>query len=172
MNSGDAHRILSEILLLPLEEQAVKSLRYLGKRAHNVTQCHTDAQAAREILAGRSVSKYLIEEGITVVISGERADFGAACVRARLDMTAKRISLYAEPLETLREACAFFALTPPVALSEIITAHETFHVMKPMCPEARAEVSAHFFATLHLELPWYAGVLDIAQILFKRHFGA
>jgi hypothetical protein len=170
VNLLEGSRSIEKIRGLPLEEQAVRCLSFLGKKppGSHYERCIDKAQEGLQRIGSMSFGEYLERAGSSIIESEEETDFGGALVRARLEMGRKEILLYVRPLEEMEEALSFFGVPLPRPAREICISHEAFHFLVPDCPEELAEVSAHLFCTLSLSLPFYSGLLDVIHLLYRR----
>lgn len=76
--------------------------------------------------------------------------------RARLDLSARRLTLYAGALDELAGPARERKL-----VERVILAHEIFHLLCPECPALVHEAAAHWFAAEFTGLPEFPGAWDL-----------
>jgi hypothetical protein len=163
------HIDLEELASLPLKDQAASCLSLLG-RGEDLRHYATgfrDAEEAAVRLGDRTMEEYLAQIGISVVDTRDGA-YGNVRLRAVLDLSHKRIMIYADALAEVERALAFFSVHLEAPARQVVLAHEVFHCLMPDCPAERADLSAHLFATLILRLRFYAGIIDVACVSYRR----
>lgn len=115
------------------------------------------AECARERLANYgSLESCLQSAGIQLELSQQPHRVAGVRFRARLDLDARRLTLYAGALEELQSRCPDRAL-----LTRVFLAHETFHLLCPECPGAVQEAAAHWFAASLCGLAEFPGIWDL-----------
>jgi hypothetical protein len=75
--------------------------------------------------------------------------------RARLDLHARRLTLYARSLPELAQHCP-----DDQRLSKVLIGHEVFHLLCPECPGRIQEACAHWFTAEYNGLDDFPGLWD------------
>lgn len=110
----------------------------------------------------RSVERELEGRGIRITVA-DLSWQGRVVLRARLNLRSKELclDLHAEAeLHQQLEALGFPLSPSP---REVLLAHELFHLFCPKCPARLAEMAAHLYAAEVLDLPYFPGLLDLAE---------
>lgn len=167
-NPGELHAVL----VLPLEEQVYWCQAIIRKKIApgSLPQCNERVKIALEKTGGINRPDLFSRSGFTLLLVDENPWYGHALQRGILDMEKKSLIIYKKALRELEDACVDFGLHLSCPPLDILMAHETFHLLDPVCPDMLAEISAHLYATRILSLTFYAGLLDIIHIWYrKRH---
>ena len=115
----------------------------------------------------RSVEREFEGRGYTVAIAdlswpGWNGGRGVR-LRARLSLRSKELLLDPRAENEMFEELVSLGFPTTPSPREVILAHELFHLFCPKCPSELAELAAHLYATEVLELPYFPGLLDIAD---------
>ena len=88
----------------------------------------------------------------------------AVRLRAKLSIRGKELLIDPRAEEDMRAELVGLGFPTKPEPREVILAHELFHLFCPKCPAALAEMAAHLYAAEVLELPYFPGLLDIADL--------
>ena len=97
----------------------------------------------------------LEHHGIELELSQQPHCVAGVRFRARLDLHSRRLTMFAAALDELQERCGDRRL-----LSQVVMAHEVFHLLSPQCPAGLAEAAAHLFAARCCGLEEFPGNWD------------
>ncbi len=115
----------------------------------------------------RSVEREFEGRGFTVTVadlSWPGWDGGRGVrLRARLSLRSKELLLDPQAENDMFKELVGLGFPTVPSPREVILAHELFHLFCPKCPAPLAELAAHLYAAEVLELPYFPGLLDIAD---------
>ena len=107
---------------------------------------------------GGGLEGCLEQHAIELELSQQPHRLAGVRFRARLDLHARRLTLYAGALDELQDRCPDRRL-----LSQVVVAHEVFHLLSPDCPGSLAEAAAHLFAARCCGLDEFPGIWDLPR---------
>jgi hypothetical protein len=88
---------------------------------------------------------------------------GRVRMRARLNLRQKELVLDCHGEADLHQELEMLGFPLSPSPREVILAHELFHLFCPKCPADLAEMAAHLYAAEVLSLPYFPGLLDVAE---------
>jgi len=103
-----------------------------------------------------SIEDALEQHKIVLTLSQDAHEVAGVRFRARLDMHHRRLTLFAQALDELQAFCP-----DRKQLTEVILAHELFHLLCPDCPAPFQEAAAHMFAARVAKLEGFPGLWDL-----------
>ncbi len=130
----------------PLRKVEVERATDWAQKAQRATRREPEAE-----LLGRGIK-----------LSVQSLSFGSVKFRARLNLRHQELVVDAQAEADLHEEMLRLGFPVHPSARELILAHELFHVLCPRCPSDLAEMAAHLYAALVLDLDYYPGILDVA----------
>lgn len=110
----------------------------------------------------RRVEKEFEGRGYAICVS--ELSFGNVRYRARLNTYRKLVILDTLAEADLHQEMESLGFPTSPTPREVILAHELFHLFCPRCPNKLAELAAHLYCAQVLELDYFPGILDIAEV--------
>lgn len=92
---------------------------------------------------------------------------GGVRLRAKLSVRGKEVLIDPKGEEQMRGELLSLGFPLEPGPRQVILAHELFHLFCPKCPATLAEMAAHLYAAEVLELSYFPGLLDIAELYSK-----
>lgn len=114
-------------------------------------------RALQRFEAFGSIEDALEQHKIILSLSQDAHEVAGVRFRARLDMHQRRLTLFADALDELQPFCP-----DRKQLTEVILAHELFHLLCPDCPAPVQEATAHLFAARVAQIQDFPGLWDLA----------
>ena len=88
----------------------------------------------------------------------------AVRLRAKLSLRGKELLIDPKAESDMQSELLSLGFPTDPAPREVILAHELFHLFCPKCPATLAEMAAHLYAAEVLNLTYFPGLLDIADL--------